>query len=50
MQINGRIDNIQPGRSFDIVYFGSKSFTEHYVRKDNVYMLSGGGQSRIQRC
>jgi len=50
MQINGRIENIQPGKSFDVVYFGSKGFTEHYVRKDNVYMLASGGQSRVQRC
>jgi len=49
-QINGRIDNIQPGKSFDVVYFGSKEFTEHYVRKDNVYVLSTGGASRVQRC
>ena len=49
-QITGRIDNIQPGKSFDVVYFGSKEFTEHYVRKGNVYMLSTGGASRVQRC
>jgi len=49
-QINGRIENIQPGKSFDVVYFGSKSFTERYVRKDNLYMLASGGQSRMQRC
>lgn len=48
-QINGRIENIQPGKSFDVVYFGSKEFTERYVRKDNVYMLAAGA-SRMQRC
>jgi hypothetical protein len=50
MQINGRIDNIQPNKAFDVVYFGSKQFTEHYVRKDNVYVLATGGGSRVQRC
>jgi hypothetical protein len=50
MQINGRIENIQPGKSFDVVYFGSKGFTEHYVRKDNLYVLAAGGASRVQRC
>ena len=50
-QVSGRIDNIQPGKSFDVVYFGSsKEFTEHYVRKDNVYVLASGGQSKVQRC
>lgn len=49
-QINGRIDNIQPDKSFDVVYFGSKQFTEHYIRKDNVYVLATGGASRVQRC
>jgi hypothetical protein len=50
MQINGRIENIQPGRTFDVVYFGSKDFKERYVRKDNVYVLASGAQSRVQRC
>jgi hypothetical protein len=49
-QINGRIDNIQPNKAFDVVYFGSKEFTEHYVRKDNVYVLANGAASRVQRC
>lgn len=50
-QVNGRIDNIQPGKSFDVVYFGtSREFTERYVRKDNGYVLASGGQSKVQRC
>ena len=50
-QISGRIDNIQPGKSFDVVYFGSsKEFTEHYVRKGDAYVLASGGQSKVQRC
>lgn len=49
-QISGRIENIKPGKSFDVVYFGSKDFTEHYVRKDNSYVLAAGGESRMQTC
>jgi len=49
-QLNGRIENIQPGKSFDVVYFGSKEFTERYVRKDNLYVLATGGASKMQRC
>jgi hypothetical protein len=49
-QINGRIDNIQPGKSFDVVYFGSgKESTDRYVRKGDAYVLASG-QSRVQRC
>lgn len=50
-QVSGRIDNIQPGKAFDVVYFGSsKEFTEHYVRKGDSYVLASGGQSKVQRC
>jgi hypothetical protein len=49
-QVNGRIEKIVPGKSFDVVYFGSKDFTEHYVRSGNSYVLANGGQSRVQRC
>jgi hypothetical protein len=50
-QVSGRIDNIQPGKSFDVVYFGSgKEFTERYVRKGDAYVLATGGQSRVARC
>jgi hypothetical protein len=51
VQISGRIDNIQPRKSFDIVYFaGSKEFTDHYVRKGDSYVLAAGGKSRMQTC
>jgi hypothetical protein len=49
-QISGRIENIKPGKSFDVVYFGSKDFTEHYVRKGDTYVLASGGQSHMQTC
>jgi hypothetical protein len=50
MQINGRIENIKPGKSFDVVYFGSNEFTERYVRQGAAYVLAAGGTSRVQRC
>jgi hypothetical protein len=51
-QITGSIDNIQPGKSFDVAYlgFGSKDFTERYVRKGDAYVLASGGKSRMQTC
>lgn len=51
-QITGTIDNIQPGKSFDVAYFGfgSKDFTEHYVRKGDSYVLATGGKSRMKTC
>jgi hypothetical protein len=49
-QINGRIENIKPGKSFDVVYFGSNEFTERYVRQASAYVLASGGQSRVQKC
>ena len=50
-QINGRIDNIQPKKGFDVVYFaGSKEFKDHYVRKGDAYVLAGGGKSKMQTC
>ena len=49
---HGRIDNIQPGKSFDVVYFGfgSKDFTDRYVLKGDTYVLAAGGKSRMQTC
>jgi hypothetical protein len=49
-QINGRIEKIVPGKSFDVVYFGSKDFTERYERRGDKYVLAGGGESRMQTC
>lgn len=51
-QITGTIDNIQPGKSFDVAYFGfgSKDFTERYVRKGDAYVLASGGKSKVQSC
>jgi hypothetical protein len=51
-QITGTIDNIQPGKSFEVAYFGfgSKDFTERYVRKGDAYSLASGVKSRMQSC
>jgi hypothetical protein len=49
-QISGRIEKIAPGKSFEVVYFGSKDFTERYVRKGDSYVLASGGESRMERC
>ena len=50
-QINGRIDNIQPRKGFDVVYFGgSKEFKDRYVRKGDAYVLASGGKSKMQTC
>ena len=50
-QINGRIDNIQPRKGFDVVYFGgSKEFKDRYVRKGDAYVLAGGGKSKMLTC
>ena len=50
LQANGRIEKIVPGKSFDVVYFGSKDFTERYVRKGDAYVLDKGAKSRMERC
>ena len=51
VQINGRIENIQPKKGFDVVYFaGSKEFKDRYVRKGDAYVLAGGAKSRMQTC
>jgi hypothetical protein len=50
-QITGRIDNIQPGKGFDVVYIaGSDGFTDHYTRKGDAYVLAGGAKSRMRTC
>ena len=51
-QITGTIDKIQPGKSFEVAYFGfgSKDFSERYVRKGDSYVLATGGKSRMQTC
>ncbi|HEX3422964.1 MAG TPA: hypothetical protein VHS33_06145 [Sphingomicrobium sp.] len=49
-QFTGRIDNIKPGKSFDVIYFGSKDFTDHYVRTGDTYAIGSGVKSRMETC
>ena len=49
-QFTGRIDNIKPGKSFDVIYFGSKDFTDHYVRTGDTYAIASGAKSRMETC
>jgi hypothetical protein len=49
-QFTGRIDNIKPGKSFDVIYFGSKDFTDHYVRTGDTYAIGSGAKSRMETC
>lgn len=49
-QFTGRIDNIKPGKSFDVIYFGSKDFTDHYVRNGDTYAIASGAKSRMETC
>lgn len=49
-QFTGRIDNIKPGKSFDVIYFGSKDFTDHYVKTGDTYAITPGAKSRMETC
>ena len=46
--LTGKIANIQPGKSFDVVYSGSLSFTEKYVRRGDKYALAG--EAKMLSC
>lgn len=48
--IEGRIENIRSGHSFDVAYSGSRSFRETYVRRGATYALAGGGETKMERC
>jgi hypothetical protein len=47
--IEGKILNINKNQSFDIVYSGSRRFSEHYVRGPNGFAVAGG-KSTMERC
>jgi hypothetical protein len=40
--IDGKILNIVKNQSFDVVYSGSRAFSEHYVRGAGGYAVAGG--------
>jgi hypothetical protein len=48
--IEGKILNIDKNRSFDVVYSGSRAFSEHYVRGAGGYAVAGGGKSTMETC
>src|SRR5687768_11179504 len=47
--IEGRILNVVKGQSFDVVYSGSRAFSEHYVRSAGGYAVAGG-RSTMETC
>ncbi|HEU0135646.1 MAG TPA: SHOCT domain-containing protein [Allosphingosinicella sp.] len=47
--IEGKILNIVKDQSFDVVYSGSRAFSEHYVRTANGYAVAGG-KSGMPTC
>lgn len=48
--IEGKILNINRNQSFDVVYSGSRAFSEHYVRGPNGYSVAGGRKSTMETC
>ncbi|HLL30372.1 MAG TPA: SHOCT domain-containing protein [Allosphingosinicella sp.] len=47
--IEGRILNVVKDQSFDVVYSGSRAFSEHYVRGAGGYAVAGG-KSIMETC
>lgn len=47
--IQGKILNINKNQSFDVVYSGSRAFSEHYVRGPGGYAVAGG-RSTMETC
>jgi len=48
-EIRGNVRNIVKDQSFDVIYSGSQTFTDHYVRSGGGYALEGG-ESRMPSC
>jgi hypothetical protein len=47
--IQGKILNVVRNQSFDVVYSGSRAFSEHYVRGGDRYVVAGG-KSGMETC
>uniref|UniRef100_UPI0025F22589 hypothetical protein n=1 Tax=Sphingomonas sp. TaxID=28214 RepID=UPI0025F22589 len=47
-KITGKITNIDKGRSFDVVYRGSRVFTDKWVRRGPTFVKSGGETAMLQ--
>jgi hypothetical protein len=48
-KIDGKIINAVRNQSFDVVYSGSRRFSEHYVRGPGGFAVAGG-KSTMERC
>ena len=48
--IEGKILNINKNQSFDVVYSGSRAFSEHYVRGPAGSAVAGSGKSTMETC
>ncbi|MGA9582219.1 MAG: SHOCT domain-containing protein [Allosphingosinicella sp.] len=48
--IEGKILNINKNQSFDVVYSGSRAFSEHYVKGPGGYAVAGTGKSTMETC
>lgn len=48
-EIEGEIANIDKGASFDVVYSGSRDFTETWIRRGDSFELRGG-ETRMPIC
>jgi Short C-terminal domain len=49
VSIDGKILNVVKNQSFDVVYSGSRAFSEHYVRSGDRYAVAGG-ESTMRTC
>lgn len=49
LSIEGKILNVVKNQSFDVVYSGSRAFSEHYVRSGDRYAVAGG-ESAMETC
>jgi hypothetical protein len=47
--IEGKVLNVVKGQSFDVVYSGSRAFSDHYVRSGSGYAVAGG-KSNMETC
>jgi hypothetical protein len=49
VSIEGKVLNVVRNQSFDVVYSGSRAFSEHYVRSGDRY-APAGGKSMMETC
>ncbi|MFL6843861.1 MAG: SHOCT domain-containing protein [Allosphingosinicella sp.] len=49
-KIEGKILNVVRNQSFDVVYSGTRAFSEHWVRQGDSYKVAGTGESAMEGC